>query len=727
MNTRTKSLLVFSILLIMSMMFAACATPTAPPPEKIIETVIVEKEGETVIETVVVEKEVEVPAAPAGEEGPIVVGEGNLVPCQPIPELPSSVSASAPSAPSIVSDVPQVQKPKAFQPQVGLQQAGKVYRIGMFSDITTTNYWASNGPDNTVYNNYALPDRLTLYSLTDKYFTFVPEVATALPEPLAQEGDFWVLEVPIRDDIKWSDGTAFTAEDVAFTANAVVDLGLISGNWVAWYDPGYLDHMEAVDATTVKIFYHTKPGLARHEYGTLQAPILSKAYWEPYVTEALAPVTALGDSPSAEDLAAAQAEAHDVLFAVVPDGEPLAGAYTLTKWEPGAFLDEAAYADFMDSGLTVEQWANGAYKDSSGFEVGTPEGDVEVTYTYGPHVESVVYTIYGSQDASILALKNDEVDYVVNPLGLQRGLANQIRTDPNLTVTENSVNGFRYMSFNTRRAPMNDCAFRQAMAVLIDKEFVTSTILQGVAFPMYGFVAPANEAWYNTAIPELGKGMDRETRTNLARAILEQAGFTWEGGQAPTWDEENRQVVQAGRLLMPDGTPVPPLNMPAPSPGYDPLRSTFAVWIETWANEFGIPLTAQLAGFNVIVPIIFTEQDFDMYILGWSLDLFPSSLRDFFHTDQAVQDGNNAGGYSNPEFDEFSQQLLACETFEECGTLADELQVILATELPYVLLFDTGIIEAYRSANVEYPFTEGLSGLQYAHRSGSMQSYTVIK
>jgi hypothetical protein len=165
MNTRTKSLLVFSILLIMSMMFAACATPTAPPPEKIIETVIVEKEGETVIETVVVEKEVEVPAAPAGEEGPIVVGEGNLVPCQPIPELPSSVSASAPSAPSIVSDVPQVQKPKAFQPQVGLQQAGKVYRIGMFSDITTTNYWASNGPDNTVYNNYALPDRLTLYSL----------------------------------------------------------------------------------------------------------------------------------------------------------------------------------------------------------------------------------------------------------------------------------------------------------------------------------------------------------------------------------------------------------------------------------------------------------------------------------------------------------------------------------------------------------------------------------
>ncbi|MBN1147132.1 MAG: ABC transporter substrate-binding protein [Anaerolineales bacterium] len=724
MNTRTKGLLVFSVLLIMSMMFAACATPTAPPPEKIVETVIVEKEGETIIETVVVEKEVEVPAE-AAAEGPVVVGEGNLVPCLPLPELPEAVSASAP-APSIVSDVPQVQKPAYLKPQAKAQQGGKVYRVGVFSDITTTNYWAANGPDNTVWNSYMLPDRLSLYSLTDKYFTFVPNAAVALPDPLAQEGDFWVVSIPIQEGITWSDGTAFTADDVAFTANTVLDLGLISGNWSNWYDGAYLDHIEAVDAATVKIFYHTKPGLARHEYGTLNAPILSKAYWEPFVAEAMAPITALGDSPSAEDLVAAQAEAADILFAVVPDGEPLAGAFTLTKWEAGAFLENASRgADYFENGTVVEQWANGAYK-AGDVVIGTPEGDPETTYEMGPF-QDVVYTIYGSQDAAILAIKNGEVDTMISSLGLQRGLANQLKTDPNLTVVENSVNGFRYISFNTRRAPMNDCAFRQAMAVLIDKEFVTGTILQGVAFSQYSFVAPANEAWYNPTIPELGKGLTREQRTNLARAILEQAGFTWEGGQAPTWDADNLSVTQAGRLIMPDGTPVPPLTMPAPSPGYDPLRSTFAVWIETWANEFGIPLKAQLAGFNVIVPIIFTEQNFDIYMLGWSLGIFPSSLRDFFHTDQAVADGNNAGGYSNPEFDEFSQQLLACGTFEECKKLADELQVILATELPYVVLFDTGIIEAYRTDTVEYPFTTGLSGLQYAHQTHSMQRYVKVK
>jgi ABC-type transport system substrate-binding protein len=158
--------------------------------------------------------------------------------------------------------------------------------------------------------------------------------------------------------------------------------------------------------------------------------------------------------------------------------------------------------------------------------------------------------------------------------------------------------------------------------------------------------------------------------------------------------------------------------MPAPSAGYDPLRSTFAIWIESWLNEFGIPLTANLAGFNVIVPIIFTEQNFDMYILGWSLALFPDFLYDFFAEGQAVADGNNAGGYINPEFEALGRQILECDSIASCKEVADQIQLILSTEVPYVVLFDTGIIEPYRSAALNFPYTEHLSGLQYAHQTG---------
>jgi len=40
-----------------------------------------------------------------------------------------------------------------------------------------------------------------------------------------------VVTIPIKDTIKWSDGTPFTAKDVAWTAATVLKLGLISGNW----------------------------------------------------------------------------------------------------------------------------------------------------------------------------------------------------------------------------------------------------------------------------------------------------------------------------------------------------------------------------------------------------------------------------------------------------------------------------------------------------------------
>jgi peptide/nickel transport system substrate-binding protein len=264
--------------------------------------------------------------------------------------------------------------------------------------------------------------------------------------------------------------------------------------------------------------------------------------------------------------------------------------------------------------------------------------------------------------------------------------------------------------------------------VMINKEFVTQTILQGVAFPLYTYVPEGNAAWYFSDVPKLGQGLSSEERLNLAVAILEQAGYTWEGGNKPTWDADNLQVVTGGNLIMPDGTPVPPLDLWAPSAGYDPLRSTFAIWIETWLKSIGIPVTAQLAGFNVLVPRIFTDQNFDMYILGWSLSIFPSYLNDFFASDQAVQDGNNAGGYINPNFDALGKELLTCDSVDACKQISDQIQTLLSTETPYVILFDTGIIEAYRSASVEYPFTETLAGLQYLHQGGGdMQSLVHVK
>jgi len=88
-------------------------------------------------------------------------------------------------------------------------------------------------------------------------------------------------------------------------------------------------------------------------------------------------------------------------------------------------------------------------------------------------------------------------------------------------------------------------------------------------------------------------------------------------------------------------------------------------------------------------------------------------MKFFFHSEQAEPGGFNAVGYNNPDFDKLADDFVKESDMEKARQKAFKLQEILADELPYIVLFDTPIIEAYRSDRVQYPYTKVLSGLQY--------------
>lgn len=167
--------------------------------------------------------------------------------------------------------------------------------------------------------------------------------------------------------------------------------------------------------------------------------------------------------------------------------------------------------------------------------------------------------------------------------------------------------------------------------------------------------------------------------------------------------------------MMPDGSPVEEFEMLAPGQAYDPLRTTFAMFIERWANEVGIPMYTRLTDFSLIVERVFNQQDFDAWMLGWSLGnpAFPTYFNVFFHSRYTDPGGFNAQGYANPEYDALVEEFLSTLDLEEARKICFELQEILAEELPYIVLFDTEIVEAYREDRLVYPFTEVLGGLQF--------------
>ena len=593
----------------------------------------------------------------------------------------------------------------------------KIYKLGIFEDLTTTNYWAYLGPDTTIWNSYVLSGgKPALYSLSDQRFDWIPSAATDFPTPVVEETaggtTLWTTEVVLKKGMKWSDGNDVTAEDFIFTAHTVRDLEL-SGNWSSSVDTEFFDHAEALDPYKLKIYFKQKPGLARWQFGLAFMPILSKAFWEPVVEEAKKQGTTV--------------EQQRALYAHVPENEPSAGGYIFEKWENGAFAEKVKNPDHYFEGSSIIQYSNGAYSESKPGvydfgAYGDPEGDKVLDYTVGPFADSSIYSIFGNQETAVLALKKGDIDFMLNPLGLQRGLQEQLKGQAGLETLENANNGFRYLGFNMRHPPMNIKAFRQAVAILIDKEFLTSTVLQGVAIPMYTTVPEGNGFWYNPNVSLIGKGLSRTERTEEAVKLLKDAGFTWE--KEPKVSENGTVEVEGKGLKLPNGDPMPDLEILSPSPGYDPLRSTFAIWIERWLNDMGIPAKAKLTDFNVIVEKIADPDGFDIWILGWGLSNFPDYLEAFFHSRHAEGDGLNRGGYSNPEFDALAEQLLIETNLDAARDQVFKMQEFLADDLPYVVLFTTPLLESYRSDRLTFPYTGTLGGLQ---STNGMTSAVVIK
>ena len=333
-------------------------------------------------------------------------------------------------------------------------------------------------------------------------------------------------------------------------------------------------------------------------------------------------------------------------------------------------------------------------------------------YSEGPYADEILYSIYSTQDAAVLALQQGEVDFLLNSLGLQRGLAQPLIEDPNLNVISNPNNGYRYMAFNMRKSPMDQKPFRQAVACMIDRDFMANNVLQGVAIPLATQVPPGNSFWHDPDVPVLCDGLTPEERLAESTRILKDGGFTWD--VEPGWDEDNLDAIPKGEGLRdPNGELVPELELLAPGPGYDPLRATYSLFVEDWANDLGIPVRAEPTGFNVIVDKVFTDDpQFDIYILGWSLTPFPNHLFNFFASSQdAAIGGNNTPGYSSPEYDALADQFNQTTSVEEARDLVSQMDRILAEDVPYAVLFTTPILEAH-SNSITFPFTDSLSGIQ---------------
>jgi peptide/nickel transport system substrate-binding protein len=134
------------------------------------------------------------------------------------------------------------------------------------------------------------------------------------------------------------------------------------------------------------------------------------------------------------------------------------------------------------------------------------------------------------------------------------------------------------------------------------------------------------------------------------------------------------------------------------------LRTRTAELIAQQLGKVGIRVTVTSMESGSVDDRVWPEydvangRDYDMAMWGWSAPVIQKAgaIVAACYSD-TVAGGDNLGGYKNEAFDELAEQYLACEDVEERVQLSHEMQILEASEAPFVTLFYLDTISAVNS------------------------------
>ncbi len=537
----------------------------------------------------------------------------------------------------------------------------QLLKMGLMSEPKTLNpFLASDSWSREVLRH----TQMSLYIYEPKDLSLIPWLAADQP---VYGKDNLTATVKLRDAL-WSDGTPFTAEDVIFTAKVIEEFN-IPRHRSRWE---IVEKVEAVDPHTLR--YTLKGPDASFDSSTLLSIIVQKKYWEPIVEEAR--------------------KSQNPLTYITSHAEknpPSLGPFYLKSWTQGSSILLLKNDKFFAKGLNM-----------AGFDV-------------GPYIEGILFKFYGNADAGIMALKKGDVDalgWTVSP-----GYVEDLEKDPAIEVFYNQSSGFNYLGFNCRKPPFSLKEFRQAVAYLIDKDFLVKRVLQGKGIRRDTVIAPGNKMWLNPDVPTFGKGESIEVRTRKAYELLKNAGWKW---QVPPIDDKGN--VQPGKgLTMPDGTVMDKFDLLTPPADYDPNRAISAMLIAEWLQKFGMPAVARPMAFNALLETVKAKHDFDAFLLGYGfIQPDPDIMRTFFDSEGDRKNGRNMTGYRNPEYDKLAEQSVKTMDTAERKPMIMKLQTMIAEDCPVIPLFASSDIDAVRK--------EGFTGWVKAQDGvDNLWSYLVLK
>ena len=466
---------------------------------------------------------------------------------------------------------------------------------------------------------------------------FSPDLQHSIVTAVDSSADGMTFTYTMRNGMKWSDGQPFTANDVAWTLNYYKQHNI--SNYAA--DVSLIDNVTVTDDTHFVIHATQPTSVYSGKTVFLYDYILPEHIWSKL------------DEPKK--------------FQNVPAVG--SGPYYIASYQQGqaVTLKRNPYYWGLSAGLT-------------------------------PTFDEIIYQNFNDENQEAAALQNGEVDFATFD---SANILNTLKGKPNVETHAATVPSFDELAFNTGSAfqtntaggfvkhgdgshAASDPAFRRAVAMAIDKQTLVDKVLLGYGTVANSPVQPTATTGEWTPGPN---DADLSFNPDAAKQALADAGYKDTDGDGTVNDPVTGENVVLRYFTR----------------SSDQNTTKTAPYVKSWLEAVGVGVQITPVSSNKLTSII-EDGNYELFHWGWYPNPDPNYITGIFTCAERAPKpgvyGNNDSYYCNDAYDKLYQKQLSVTDPTQREDIIHQMQSMLWNDQPYITLYYSQVLEAYRSDRV---------------------------
>ena len=500
--------------------------------------------------------------------------------------------------------------------------------------------------DNSAIRSYIFNyTQKTLIKLDIESLEYIPSLVKSMPTASEDNLSF---EYEMKEGIKWDDGTALTAKDVAFSVKLMLcpltNNAQIRGNYTT-----VIKSIELDPSNPMKFKMHAQNVHWDNKFIFSELFIQQKSLWDPKgVLTNVSFENLLSDNFNETEALQEWFNAYNIADnSYKPNLLVGLGAYQVTEWVASQYI-------------TIEKKDNwwGA-EDSSVYNKAYPD--------------RIIFKIIKEDASSYLALKNQEID-VTTRIGTVKLMKLQERDYFNNNYDSDFLDqySFSYMGLNMKPDGIKHKPFfvdqkvRRAMAYLIPIDEIIEVMMHGQGSRQASLISPLKST-YNDTLKLIPLDIQK------AKELLTQAGWVDTDG-----DNIRDKVINGVKI--PFSFKLSYMSSPA--------TTEIVLMIKESLYKAGVVAEPTPMDFTLFYKNAM-DHNFDGMMGGWGGSASYSNPMQLWHTSSWVTKGSNFCGFGDAESDALIEEANLTLDKEKHNNALFKLQAKVYEDQPYVFLYAT--------------------------------------